>query len=208
MDSKLCAQCGAPFLRYRGESVKYWAKRRFCSNICRGNARATGFAGRDLSQARLREVFDYSPDTGLFVWRQAPSSRVKIGTIAGRVSHGYRHIALDGKRYAAHRLAWFYVHGVWPKDDMDHINGEKDDNRLANLREATTSQNMANARLSSHNTSGFKGVSWKCGTNKWNAKISHNGVTYHIGYFTTREAAHEAYVIKARELFGEFARAA
>jgi hypothetical protein len=99
-----------------------------------------------LTAQRLRELFHYDPDTGIFTWRVKPRKGcVQIADIAGHVNHtGYRSIKIDQRAYRAHRLAWLYMYGVWPPGDLDHDNTIKDDNRLVNLREATDPQNQAN----------------------------------------------------------------
>lgn len=102
---------------------------------------------------------------------------------------------------------WLHVHGVWPTR-LDHINRNRADNRLANLRPATQSENMANIGVPKHNTSGLKGASWDRQMRKWQAKIEVAGKQIHLGRFESREAAHKAYMAAARRQFGEFARAA
>lgn len=160
---------------------------------------------------RLRDLLNYDPETGVFTWRIGRKGRgCAAGAVAGRVRDhdGYCRLGIDGERYFAHQLAWLHVHGEWANSDLDHINGQPDDNRIANLRIATGSENLANARRPCHNTSGFKGVSWHRVAGKWRATIKKNRVPIHIGHFTSAEDAHAAYVAKAKELFGEFARAA
>jgi hypothetical protein len=107
------------------------------------------------------------------------------------------------KEYREHRLAWFYVHGVWPAQLLDHINADVADNRIANLREATPSQNCCNRRIQSRNSTGFKGVSRR--KYAWEANIMLNGKPRYLGHFKTPIAAHEAYLAAADELHGEFA---
>lgn len=159
-----------------------------------------------LTAERLRQLFAYDPSTGIFI-RLVNRRKFKAGAIAG-YSHsgGYQRIMVDWVTYQAHRLAWLYSYGVWPAHELDHINGQRGDNRIANLREATSVQNHANMRLHSRNTSGFKGVSWR--GNCWRATISHRNKAVHLGNFATPEEAHAAYCAKAKELFGEFARVA
>src|SRR5687768_770720 len=111
-----------------------------------------------LTAEKLRELMDYNPDTGVFLYRKRRGRR-SAGLEAGSIVKGYRLISL-GKQYSAHRLAWLYVYGEWPAGDLDHINCVRDDNRIANLREATDSQNNANRTLAPKNSSGFKGVCW------------------------------------------------
>jgi hypothetical protein len=162
-----------------------------------------------LTAERLREVLSYDPKEGVFVWRVSPTRRVKAGAIAGSTNNrGYRRIGIDGKSYHASRLAWFYIHGEWPEREIDHRNVDPSDNRISNLRLATRSENCANKRRAATNSSGMKGVVRRRDMNKWHAKIWKNGVHYHLGYFSTPEAAHAAYSKAANDLFGEFARTA
>ena len=147
---------------------------------------------------------DYDPLTGDFTWRVTVNGRAKAGTIAGCKSNEYWAIRVAGKLHLAHRLAWFYVHGEWPKQ-IDHINGIGSDNRIANLRLATPAQNAANMKRVKTNTTGFKGVSFKKG--KWRANIKHAGRAIQIGTFASPEEAHAAYIAASRQFFGEFARA-
>ena len=136
-------------------------------------------------------------------------SRVEpIGAAAGAlVRSGHRHITIDGRRYQAHRLAWFYMHGRWPADQIDHANNLPDDNRLVNLREATAAQNQANQGRKS-NARFLKGVSFDQKSGRFRARITQMYRTETIGFFDTEEQAHAAYCRRAAELFGEFARAA
>jgi hypothetical protein len=162
-----------------------------------------------LPAERLREVLDYNPETGEFVWRMSNGKRAVAGQPAGGISrNGYVRISIDTRHYA-HRLAWFYVHGVWPKGQIDHINGIRDDNRIENLREATASQNGQNrraARADSH--SGKIGVRLSPTSGRWGAEIVKDGEKCSLGYFDTPDAAHDAYLAAKRELheFGEVAK--
>lgn len=117
-------------------------------------------------------------------------------------------IGIDGTRYLAHRLAFLYMTGAWPDCDVDHINLDRADNRWGNLRQATRSQNMANGKLRSSNTSGFKGVTWVSRLSKWRAEIVKDGRKKAIGHFATPECAHAAYMAEAGRVFGEYARSA
>ncbi|WP_298962360.1 HNH endonuclease [uncultured Methylobacterium sp.] len=153
-------------------------------------------------------MLSYNPDTGIFRWNIRRSRMAKPGSIAGtRKNDGYVSIMIDRTNYLAHQLAWLYVHGVWV-DEIDHRDGDGMNNAMSNLRPATSSQNKSNQRVRRDNTTGFKGVSVKAGSAGFQAKITHKKKQIHIGYFPTAEAAHEAYVAKAKELFGEFARSA
>lgn len=160
-----------------------------------------------LTLERLREVLNYDPETGHFTWLVSMPPRGRVGARAGTIQkNGYRGIAINGFRATAHRLAWFYVYGKWPERDLDHVNCVRDDNRIANLREATESQNLANISAHKDSTTGLKGVSKK--RDKWQARIFCRGVKYNLGCYESPSAAHAAYAAKAKELFGEFARAA
>lgn len=160
-----------------------------------------------LTQQRLKELFNYDPETGRFirlVGRSGPGARA--GDVAGCDNgQGYIRIYVDGKGYKAHRLAWLYVYGDLPAE-IDHVNCDRSDNRIGNLRPATRKQNRSNCAAYRNNTSGYKGVS-ACGE-KWRAQIQSGGKKKALGLFRTPEEAHEAYVAAAKEWHGQFARAA
>lgn len=159
-----------------------------------------------LTADKLRDYLNYSPETGIFTWRTTRRRHWLLGTIAGAVhSGGYIRIYIDGREYYAHRLAWLYVHGEWPKHQIDHINGDRNDNRISNLREATSTQNHANTRIRSDNKTGMKGVSIHSGSGRWRARIMLGRKEKHLGFFETKEEAAEAYKAAAQERFGEFA---
>lgn len=151
-----------------------------------------------VTQERLKEVLDYNPETGHFVWKRA-TPRGRPGAIAGRVSNGYRSIRVDGVLYYAHHLAWVWANGYKPSI-LDHINGDRADNRLSNLREATPAQNACNRSKT--------GFYWHKAANKWCVEIAADGVKYYLGLFADREAAKTAYNDAARELHGKFFRSA
>lgn len=159
-----------------------------------------------VSAERLREMLSYDPETGVFIWRINPTKRIKAGTTAGYNQCGYDAIGFEGRAYLSHRLAWFYVYGVEPVHLIDHINGDKKDNRIANLREATASQNLWNMRKSSRNTSGYTGVVWHPGTGKWRAQSRHNGKPVHLGVFENALDAAKAHEEFIRAHRGEFVR--
>lgn len=158
-----------------------------------------------LTQERLKDVLHYDESTGIFTWRVALSRRVRIGDVAGTVTNrGYITIKIDGRLYRAHRIAWLYVHGTFPPDQIDHIDHRRANNSIANLRLATQSENSMNMRLSAKNTSGFKGVSMYKPSGKWMAYAKLGGKQYHLGYFHTAEAASAAYEAFAKQHHGEF----
>lgn len=159
-----------------------------------------------ITHDRLLDHLHYDPNTGLFTWRK-PRPKVRVGMIAGTTtnSHSRRSIVIDGKAYLGGRLAWFYVTGHWPKEQIDHINRVGTDDRFANLREATQAQNQQNtAQCGKH---GLKGIRHNPTSkrNPWCAQISHNRKNIHLGVFDTPEKAHAAYTSAARRLRGKFA---
>jgi hypothetical protein len=161
-----------------------------------------------ITAERLRELLDYDGETGVFRWRSNRGRMAKLGQQAGSSnSSGYVLIRIDGKDYRAHRLAWLHVNGAWPQDEIDHINCNRSDNRIGNIREASHSQNNANRPRYKNNRSGFKGVAWHAKTGRWRAEIRLSRRSRHLGLFDTPEAAHSAYMDAASRLFGEFARA-
>jgi len=144
---------------------------------------------QELTTERLHEALSYDPNTGVFRWAIS-HRRTVIGAIAGNLNdRGYRAICVDGKTYRAYRLAWFYVYGVWPVDQLDHINGVRDDNRIANLREATHAQNQQNRGLGRNNTSRHAGVGWDAERGKWEVRIGVSGVEKKIGRFNDLDEA-------------------
>jgi len=148
-----------------------------------------------ISHARLLQLLSYCPDTGAFKRLVRTSNRVNVGDIAGnKMSTGYWAICVDGRQYLAHRLAWFYVHGFWPSDQIDHINGIRGDNRIANLREATRAQNQQNFRRArSDSSSGIIGVRADRKRGKWIAEIQVNGARKFLGRYQRKEDACSAY---------------
>jgi hypothetical protein len=156
---------------------------------------------------RLREVLHYEPETGVFTWLVSTGRRTHIGDVAGCIKGGgYQQIRIDGSIYLSHRLAFFFITGIWPRHQIDHINMARADNRWINLRMATRSQNMANRRAYAANKSGFKGVSFNKKARKWKATICIDGKNRHLGSRDTREEAATLYAEAAEKYHGEFAR--
>lgn len=146
-----------------------------------------------LSHSRLTEVLFYDRQNGQFLWVQPSSNRVKVGQVAGGKNlRGYVHVNLDGRRYAAHRLAWFFCYEKWPVNVIDHIDGDPSNNRIENLRDVTQQQNTRNLKLSKNNNSGFNGVSWSAAHKKWTAHIMINGRSIYLGAYPSAEAAADA----------------
>ena len=149
-----------------------------------------------ISHERLKELLEYSQDTGIFVWRNDRSGLAKQGVIAGGTNNeGYRLISIDSISYKAHRLAWLYVNGEFPKTLIDHINGNRDDNRISNLRLATDKLNGRNrTKLNKNNKSGYAGVSWHPQLKRWWARIRVDGKNKSLGTYHDPAEAHKAYL--------------
>jgi hypothetical protein len=161
----------------------------------------------EITQAYLREVFNYCPDTGVLTWRIKVGSKTVVGQPAGVVDTtcGYIRVGLAGGKYQAHRLIWLYMTGEWPTSCIDHKNLDRADNRWDNMRPATKAQNMYNLPISRHNTSGIKGVGWSRTKGKWRATISINNKAKHLGYFSDSALAVAALQAYRESLHGAFA---
>lgn len=158
-----------------------------------------------LTQERLKEVYEYLPESGLFI-RKIRTFRYKAGEVAGTlVDEGYIQIGIDGKQYRSHRLAFLYMTGQWPSLEVDHINGARSDNSWLNLREATRIQNGQNRGISKGNTTGYKGVSFISTTGTYQAHIRVNGKGIYLGRYKTAEEAAAVYQQAAQKYFGDFA---
>lgn len=145
-----------------------------------------------ITQSRLMFLCLYDPETGIFTWRH-PRRKCTPGKVVGAMdSRGYRVAKLDYRRYYLHRLAWLYMTGEWPLDEVDHIDRNKSNNRWENLRAATTKENAENTGLRKSNKSGVTGVSWWNGY--WVARIKSNYKNTTIGYFKDFDSA-----VKARK---------
>ncbi len=155
-----------------------------------------------LTAELVRHQLDYDPDSGKLTWRNSTSNRVNLGMEAGCLDgKGYRSIHIAGRKERGHRLAWLYTYGQLPEEQIDHINGDKSDNRIANLRLATDSgnrQNMRRARRDS--TSGIIGARYDRRRGCWNAGITVDKRHYWLGRFGSAEEAHAAYLAAKREL--------
>lgn len=171
----------------------------------------------------LRQLLRYEPETGKLFWkergpewfsdeqgRQRNAQSIFNSLYAGREAFtnvaptGYKNGGIFRKTYLAHRVIWAIYHGAWPADQIDHINGLRTDNRIINLRAATSAENAKNARSS--RASGLRGASKHSQCNRWTAQINHNGKHIYIGLFATEIEAHAAYVEYAKRLHGDFAR--
>lgn len=147
-----------------------------------------------LTHKRLRELLLYDPQTGAFTWRK---DRVRGkhtgGGAAGHIdASGYCKISIDGRRYYAHRLAWFYYYASWPSKNIDHIDRCRNNNRIANLRDVGQSENSLNGSLRRNNASGCTGVSYDSRRKSWVAYITVAGKKKHLGAYTSLALACEA----------------
>lgn len=175
----------------------------------------TSVSSVNLTGETLRQLLDYEPTTGAFTWRERPavSAQEKVwntrfaGKEAGRISvYGYREIAMGGKLYRAHRLAWLYVTGAWPKAQIDHIDGDTLNNRISNLREANIFQNSQNVRRKKRGECKLKGVTLYKPTGRYHASVCAYGKRYSLGYYDTPEEAHAAYCAGALKYHGQFSQ--
>jgi hypothetical protein len=148
----------------------------------------------DYLHKRLR----YEPETGKLFWRDCEDMPVQWrARYAGKEAftalstHGYPYGAVDDRKFSAHRIIWAIHHGYWPRDQIDHINGIRVDNRISNLRVVTHEENQRNSSMKRNNTSGVTGVSWNKLRSKWMARIMIDGRYRHLGSFDTLDAAAE-----------------
>lgn len=147
-----------------------------------------------LTYERLRELFEYNPETGVFTRRVAMGARGPKGSRVGYDDgRGYLQTMVDGEKHRLHRLAILHMTGVWPVEDVDHINRVRHDNRASNLRAVSRTENSHNKCKSRSNTSGYLGVSWVPSICKWEARIAWDGKPKVLGYYRTPELASDAY---------------
>lgn len=168
----------------------------------------------------VRQLIRYEPETGNLYWLPRPESMFDAprdaiafnGRFAGREaftaigSHGYKNGRVLGCTLLAHRLIWALETGHWPKDQIDHVNGIRTDNRIENLREASNSQNSMNQGVRADNTSGHKGVCWHSGAKKWRAYINLNGKRTHLGFFSCARMAGAAYAKANKTMHRDYGR--
>ena len=143
----------------------------------------------ELTTEQIKEYLEYFPETGKIIWKKTKNNRALKGTEAGCLEKsGYIRLRFNNKLFSAHRIAWFLYTGSFPTFHLDHINGIRNDNRISNLREATTYQNSQNRR-------NLKGYTWMPNRKKpWHAQLKNNGKMICLGYYETEEEAHAAYL--------------
>jgi hypothetical protein len=163
-------------------------------------------AMKTVNIERLRELFAYDPKTGVIRWIvDYRHLYISSGDLAGCIDRkGYRVIKVGRSTFKAHRIAWALHYGEWPVRCLDHINCDRDDNRIANLRQATNAQNNANSK--SRRTGRQKGAYWDKKNQRWCSSIGIGGKKKHLGYFRTEAAAAVAFADASREIHGEFSR--
>lgn len=172
-----------------------------------------------ISPETLRELLCYEPDTGKLYWKER-HQKFFNGTrgwkswntrfarkeaFTSLTSKGYRQGGIFGEMYSAHRVIWAMIYGAWPAEFVDHINGNRADNRICNLRKASHIENLWNQRKQRNNTSGYKGVSFHIRKGKWVAQIQTRSGQKYLGLFDTPGAAHDAYGSAAKRYHGQFA---
>lgn len=162
-----------------------------------------------LTQEQLRKLVRYSPSVGVFekLIGQGTKASPKRWKLLGKSNpeNSYIYLMIHGKKYTAHQLAWLYMHGEFPTHMIDHIDGDRTNNAILNLRQSTGSQNSANSQISKSSTSGIKGVTWSKAAKKWVARIVSNGKVAFNEYFEKIEDARSAIEAKRVEIHGEFA---
>ncbi len=159
-----------------------------------------------LTQAELKALITYDPATGLVA--QKPRRGVRNTSFTAGANHncGYKQLGVAGRSRLVHRLAWLYMTGEWPVAEIDHINGDRTDNRWENLRAATSGENKQNTPLRNDNTSGVKGISWEAKKNRWRAEIWHRGKKHYVGVSNDIDALRRKVEARRSELHGAFVR--
>ena len=180
-------------------------------------------ARNDLTAEYVRSILDYNPETGEFRWKSRTPEMFAPGNTSAEAncrawnnknawkliyhsSGGYNIICIGKKYYKAHRLAWLYMTGEWPEDEIDHRDTDRGNNRWENLREATSSENKCNRRKKSDNTSGVKGVSFHRQSGKWRVRVQKDGLIKVAVLVSSREEAAVIYECMSMRIHGEFAR--
>lgn len=150
----------------------------------------------DLTQERVKELFDYDAENGWLIRKKDNHGRIVNRPCGIKPNHhGYGPLTIDGNTYHVHRVIWLWHKGEWPENDIDHIDRDRMNNRIENLRPATRQENLHNIGMNRNNSSGYPGVCFHKPTNKFMARIWINNKQIYLGLFTTAEEAFEAYMI-------------
>ena len=157
-----------------------------------------------LTLERLKKDLHYDPQTGVFTWLVHKGSRVPGPIPRNPDKNGYLRVGVDGKTYKQHRLAWYYMTSEWPPEQIDHIDTIVTNNRWANLRLATQTQNQCNRGARKKTVSGLKGVSWNAKKCRWQVSVGLNNKLLYVGLFDDKYEAHAAYCRAAQECHGVF----
>lgn len=152
---------------------------------------------------RLRQDLRYDPETGKFTWLMNTHNARTDAEAGHLLKSRYVSIKYRRKSYYAHRLAWLYVHGRWPSECVDHVNGIRDDNRICNLRECTNAENQQNLTSRGKGRSGLTGVIWNKSSGKWEVRIRAAGPQQYFGLFDDKHEAHQVY-LKAKARLHKF----
>lgn len=166
---------------------------------------------KTIEFSRANEILSYDPDTGYMTWKfRSADQKFWNGRWAGRkvgfVSEaGYVMLQIKRQYFMAHRIAFLLMTGEMPTDLIDHIDGNRSNNAWSNLRHATRTQNNANRKMFSNNTSGYRGVTWNKRERKWVVSLSVDGTKVHLGYFTDITEAASAYAAASLKYHGEYA---
>lgn len=162
-------------------------------------------SANSITHLYIKEIFDVVD--GQFVRIKKTSKNIDVGAIAGcKRKDGYLVVRVNDVLHLAHRLSWFWHYGVWPVDLIDHIDGDKANNRIENLRESTKVTNGYNRGSQKNSSHGFKGVTFNKNNQKYMARISVNKKPIYLGYFDSYEKAHLAYCEASKKYHGEFAK--
>jgi hypothetical protein len=156
-----------------------------------------------ITQEILKELLHYDPTTGIFTWKVKVWPGGIIGSIAGSIGwKGYWEVKLHSKKYKGHRLAWFYVYGIWPSNQIDHKDRIKLNNAIDNLRDVPQTINQQNRIEAQRNnlSTGFHGVSYDKESGKYRARIKTDGIRKHLGRYETAELAYAAY-LSAKKMY-------
>jgi hypothetical protein len=155
----------------------------------------------------LQKYVEYSPLDGALRWKAKPwRSSIVVGKVTGSSDRdGYRRTMINKKIYRNARLVWFMHYGKWPENLIDHVNGVRDDDRIENLRDATSQENSQNRRIKKNHATGYKGVSFHKRDKRFQATLEVNKKVKFLGYFDSAKEAHQAYCVASKNVFGEFA---